>query len=139
MLRFLTITYLIFSLSGKAQTNKIKIQKETNSKGPVVSICGKTTGEVSLTQLCSDNKFKISNNTKAYKVVFAVAGFQTSEGSYVEWVISSDSLNKRIIQELLKPKTPAKIKLSISEIQAKNKAGEEIKLNNIILTVNKDQ
>jgi hypothetical protein len=131
------IFFLFVSFLLNAQINKIKIQKEDSSKVPVVSLCGKTIGEVSLTELCSNTKFRISNNSKGYKVNFAIAGFKTSEGNYVEWVISSDSLNKRIIQELLKPKAPAKTKMKISDIKAINKAGEEIILNDLIITINK--
>jgi hypothetical protein len=136
MRSYLSIVFFIYSLFNYSQVQKIKIQKE-DSLSPYVTLCGKKSGEISLTALCSDNKFKIINNTKEYKVDFAIAGFQTSTGSYVEWVISSDSLNKRIIQELLKPKAPSKTKMMISNISAKNKSGEEIKLNDIILNINK--
>jgi hypothetical protein len=134
------IFFIFLSLASlllNAQVNKIKIRKEDSLKVPVVSLCGKTIGEVSLTELCSNTKFRISNNTKAYKVAFAIAGFKTSEGNYVEWVISSDSLNKGIIQELLKPKAPARTKMKISDVKAINKAGEEIILNDLIITINK--
>lgn len=128
---------LIFAVSYSfAQVEKIKIKKEESlSKKPIVTLAGIQNGEVSLTKLCSDRKFKILNNSDSLKVEFGIIQFLTNDGTLTEWVNSSYSLSNPFLQFLLGPLSAPKTKVTIYNIKGKNNKGKETKLNDITVTV----
>jgi hypothetical protein len=130
------IVLVLITLNSFAQVEKIRVKKENvATKKPIVTIAGTHAGEISLTKLCSDKKFKISNNTDSLKVEFGIIRFTTTEGNLTEWVNSYDSLNTSFLQYLLGPRSAAKTKVTIYRIKGKNSKGKEVKLNDITLTV----
>lgn len=130
------IFFILISLSLNAQIETIKIKKEKESSILTsVTLAGVKEGEVSLTKLCSDNKFTILNNPGKYKVYFAILAFVDGEGKATEWVNSTETLNKQFINYLLSPKSTAKTKVTITEIKARDNKEQELNLNNITLTI----
>jgi hypothetical protein len=130
------IIILLFSFVLNAQIETIKIKKEkTPSVLTTVTIAGMKEGEVTLTKLCSDNKFRILNNPGKYKVYFAILKFTDGEGKATEWVNSTENLNNNFINYLLSPRSSAKTKLAITGIKAKDMSGEELHLNDILITI----
>ena len=132
----LVILLILVTFNSPAQVEKIKIKKEeVNSKTPIVTIAGIQKGEVSLTKLCSEKKFKIRNNPDSLKVEFGIIQFFSSNGSLTEWVNSSDSLNSSFLKFLLGPLSEPKTKITIYNIKGRNSKGKEVKLNDIAITV----
>lgn len=130
------IAFLLFSIGLNAQIETIKVKKEKESLILTsVTLAGVKEGEVSLTKLCSDNKFTILNNPGKYKVYFAILAFVDGEGKATEWVNSTETLNKQFINYLLSPRSAAKTKVTITEIKARDNKEQELNLNNITLTI----
>ncbi|MBK7669270.1 MAG: hypothetical protein IPJ32_19165 [Sphingobacteriaceae bacterium] len=130
------ITFLLFSIGLNAQIETIKIKKEKESSILTsVTLAGVKDGEVSLTKLCSDNKFTILNNPGKYKVYFAIIKFTDGDGVVTEWVNSTETLNKQFINYLLSPRSATKTKVTITEIKARDNKEQELNLNNITLTI----
>lgn len=136
MPKLLFIAFLLFSLGLNAQVETIKIKKEeAPSILTTVTLAGVKEGELSLTKLCSDNKFKILNNPGKYKVYFGILSFVDGEGKATEWVNSTETLNKQFINYLLSPASPPKTKLSITGIKARDNNEQELNLNDIVITI----
>ncbi len=130
------IVVFLFSLHLSSQIETIKIKKEeTPSILTTVTLAGVKDGEVSLTKLCSDNKFTILNNPGKYKVYFAILKFTDGDGVATEWVNSTETLNKQFINYLLGPRSASKTKVTITEIKARDNKQQELNLNNITLTI----
>lgn len=131
-----TILFLFIALNSFAQIETIKVKKETApTKKPVVTLAGTHNGEVSLTKLCSDKKFRIKNNIDSLEVVFCIIQFSRAPGALTEWVNSTDSLNNEFFQYLISPISHQKTKVNIYNVKGKNKKGKEVKLNDIIITI----
>lgn len=130
------IFLLLLTLNSFAQVEKITIKKAPPlSKKPIVTIAGTHSGDVSLTKLCSDRKFRIINNSDSIKIEFGIIKFLSPEGNLTEWVNSNDSLNLNFVKYLLRPESAPKTKVTIYNIKGKNKSGKDIKLNDITITI----
>ena len=136
MHKLYVIILLLLSVGMTAQVEPIKIKKDKGALGLTeVTLAGVKEGEVTLTQLCSDNKFKITNNPGKYKVYFGILKFIDGDGKATEWVNSTETLNSNFINYLLSPGSAYKTKLTITGIKAMNKNEEELNLNDIEITI----
>jgi hypothetical protein len=135
LLRYL-IFFLLLTFNALSQVRTIRVKKEeAPAKKPFVTIAGVQNGEVSLTKLCSDRKFRIFNNSDSLLVEFGIIKFISADGNLTEWVNANDSLNTTFINYLLGPLSAPKTKVTIYNLKGKNKKGKEIKLNDIAITI----
>lgn len=136
MRQLIFVIFLLGFVQVNAQIETIKIKKEESSSILTeVRLAGVKEGAVSLTKLCSDNKFKIINNPGKYKVYFGILKFKDAEGNYTEWVNSTEDLNKAFLNYLLGPNSASKTQLIISDIKARDNKEQELKLNDIMITI----